>query len=56
MKCNNRADNGGVECNAFRRFGCGTCPETPRSDGVCGVPKRPTFALIFLTSSGGGVS
>src|SRR5262245_5037941 len=38
------------------RFGRGTCPETPRRDVVCGIPKRPTFALIFLTSSGGGVS
>jgi hypothetical protein len=33
--------NDGVECRAFRRFGCGTCPETPQSSERMRVPRFP---------------
>jgi hypothetical protein len=31
----------GVECRAFRRFGCGACPETPHGWEGSRVPKHP---------------
>jgi hypothetical protein len=31
----------GVECRAFRRFGCGACPETPHGWEGRRVPKHP---------------
>src|SRR5215510_3047136 len=40
-KCNYRADNGGVECRSFRRFGRGACAETPHSLACVRVPRFP---------------
>src|SRR5262249_8997147 len=38
---NSGAENDSVECRAFRRFGRGTCPETPRRFGVQERPETP---------------
>src|SRR5215475_6585709 len=45
--CNSCAENDGVVCREFRWFGVRRCPETPRSDVVCGVTKRH-FCAGFL--------
>src|SRR5262245_30141153 len=49
-ECNYRAENDGVECGAFCRFGRGVCPETPHGFLWRSRPETPRLALISLTS------
>ena len=51
MKRNSGADNDGVKIRAFRRFGCGQCPEIPHSCWRKRVSKRRTgFATPSVNS------
>jgi hypothetical protein len=42
----------GFECRAFRRFGCGACPETPHGWEGSRVPKHPAGFMIACKLTG----